>query len=78
MGCPGGTYLIFPFWANRELYCITFLRKTRHNDLFFPLQSFPRLKLKEKLTRKARVNTDRVYWVVLTPLGHPIILLKSD
>ena len=50
--------------------------QTRHNDLFFPLQSFS-WKLTEKLARKARVNTQRVYWIVLMPLGHPIILLKS-
>ena len=25
-----------------------------------------------------RVNTQRVYWIVLMPLGHPIILLKSN
>ena len=51
--------------------------QTRHNDLFFPLQSFS-WKLTEKLARKVRVNTQRVYWIVLMPLGHPIILLKSN
>ena len=51
--------------------------QTRHNDLF-PLQSFSYLaKLKEKLARKARVNTEGVYWDVLMPHGHPTILLKS-
>ena len=35
-------------------------------------------KLKEKLARKARVNTERVYRIVLMPPGHPTILLKSD
>ena len=39
--------------------------QTRHNDLFFPLQSFSR-KRKEKLTRKARIYilseyTDRAH-----------------
>ena len=31
--------------------------QTRHNDLFFPLQSFSEGKLKEKLARKASHNT---------------------
>ena len=35
-------------------------------------------KLKEKLSRKTRVNTQRVYGIVLVPPGHPIILLKSN
>ena len=35
-------------------------------------------KLKEKLTRKARVNAERVYRIVLMPPGHPIIPLKSN
>ena len=33
-------------------------------------------KLKEKLARKARVNTERVYRIVLMPPEHPIILSK--
>ena len=36
--------------------------QTWHNNLFFPLQSFVG-KRKEKLMRKARVNTERVYWI---------------
>ena len=48
----------------------------RHSDLFFPLQSFSR-KL-QKLAQKARVDTERVYWIVLVPPGHRIILLKSN
>ena len=51
--------------------------QTWHNDLFFPLQSFLG-KLKEKLAQKARVNTERVYRIVLMPPGHPIILLKPN
>ena len=35
-------------------------------------------KLKEKLARKARVNTERVHRIVLMPPGYPIILLKSN
>jgi len=47
--------------------------QTRHNDLFFPLQSFSRKKWPEK-----RVNTERVYRIVLMPPRHPIILLQSN
>ena len=42
-----------------------------HNNLFLG-------KLREKLTRKVRVNTERVYRIVLMPPGHPIIFLKSN
>ena len=35
-------------------------------------------KLKEKLARKGRVNTERVYRIVPMSSGHPIILLKSN
>ena len=35
-------------------------------------------KLKEKLSRKACVNTERVYRIVLMPPGHPTMPLKSD
>ena len=45
--------------------------QTRRNDLFSHYNLFLG-KLKEKLARKARVNTERV------PPGHPIILLKSN
>ena len=85
MGCPGGTRSVFTcaFGAKRELQCI-FLGKMaiiitpkQGTKIFFPLQSFP-AKLKEKLARKAHVNTERVYWIVLMPPGHPIILLKSN
>ena len=51
--------------------------QTRHNDLFSHYNLFLG-KLKEKLARKARVNTERVYRIVLMPPGHPIILLKSN
>ena len=52
--------------------------QTRQND-FFPINYTLFLgKLKEKLARKARVNTARVYRIVLMSPGHPIILLKSE
>ena len=51
--------------------------QARHNYLFFSLQSFSR-KTCRKIGRKARVNTERVYRIVLMPTGHPIILLKAN
>ena len=49
-----------------------------HNDLlFFHYHRFLG-KLTEKLTRKARVNTERLYRIVLMPSGHSIIRLKSN
>ena len=51
--------------------------QARHNDLFFSSQSFSR-KTYRKIGRKARVNTERVYRIVLMPTGHPIILLKAN
>ena len=35
-------------------------------------------KRKETLARKACVNSERVYRILLMPPGHPIILLKSN
>ena len=52
--------------------------QTRHNDLFFAITMFFLGKLKKKLARKARVNAERVYRIVLVPPRHPIILLKSN
>ena len=46
------------------------------NDLFSHYNLFIG-KLKEKLAHKARVNTERVYRIVRTPPGHPIILHKT-
>ena len=45
---------------------------------FLPITIFFLEELNEKLARKARVNTERVYWIVLMPPWHPIILLKSN
>ena len=54
-----------------------YLIQTRHNDLFFPLQSFSR-KLKEKLARKSA----RQCGASISDRAHapwdPIILLKSN
>ena len=86
MGCPGGYSLsiyalssgkertsLYISWKKGDHYYI----QARHNDLFSHYNLF-KGKLKEKLTRKARVNTDRVYRIVLTPSGHPMTHLKSS
>ena len=53
---------------------------TIYNNLFFFLSDYNLFlgKGKEKLARKARVNTERVYGNVLMTPGHPTILLKSN
>ena len=50
--------------------------KTAQRSLF-PIAIFLG-KLKEKLARKARVNTERVYRIMLMHPGHSIILLKFN
>ena len=85
MGCPEGTRSVFThaFGAKRELYCILLGKKAiiitskQGTTIFFSHYNLFPGKLKEKLARKARVNTGRVYRIVLMPPGHPIILLKS-
>ena len=86
MGCPGGTHSVFTlaFWAKRELQCL-FLGKdsiiftSKHGTtIFFSHYNLFPGKLKEKLARKARVNTERVHRILLMPPGHLIILLKSN
>ena len=66
MGCPGGTHSVFTlaFRAKRELQCI-FLGKKAFvitskdgTTIFFSHYNLFLGKLKEKLARKARVNTD--------------------
>ena len=86
MGCPGGTRSVFTraFRAKRELHCIFLGKKaiiitSKHGTtIFFSHYNLFLGKLKEKLARKAPVNTERVYRIVLMPPGHPIILLKSN
>ena len=51
--------------------------QTRHNDLFSHYNLFLR-KLKEKLARKARVNTDASISDRALAPGHPMILLKAN
>ena len=82
----GGTRSVFTraFRANRELHWIFLGKKAiiitskRGTTIFFCHYNFFLGKLKEKLARKARVNTEWVYRIVLMPPWHPIILLKSN
>ena len=86
MGCPGGTRSVFTcaFRAKRELHCIFLGKKaiiitSKHDTtIFFSHYNLFLGKLKEKLARKARVNTEPVYRIVLMPPGYPIILVKSN
>ena len=90
MGCPGSTRSVLTSVnarfssKKRTSLCISrekgdhYYIQTRHNDLFSHYNLFLG-KHKEKLARKARVNTERVYRILLMPPpGHPIILLKSN
>ena len=73
MGCPGGTRSVFTraFRAKRELHCIFLGKKaiiitSKHGTMtFFSHYNLFKEKLEEKLARKARVNTERVYRIVL-------------
>ena len=92
MGCPGGTRSVFTqaFWAKWELQGL-FIGKeaiiitSKHGTtIFFSHCNLFLGELKEKFSRKARVNTgasasDRAHALSSPPLppGHPIILLKS-
>ena len=86
MGCPGGTRSVFTraFRAKRELQCIFLGKKAivitskDGTTIFFSHYNLFLGKLKEKLARKGRVNTERVYRIVLMSSGYPIILLKSN
>ena len=81
MGSPGGLTqaLTLAFRAKRELHGKKAIIVTSKNSstIFFSHYNLFIGKLKEKLAHKARVNTERVYRILRTPPGHPIILLKS-
>ena len=78
---PGGTRSVFmrAFLGKKRTSLYIFREKgdryyiqTRYNDIFFfPLKSFSRKTL-QRLARKARVNKERVYRLVLMTPGHPI------
>ena len=92
MGCPGCTRSVFTraSRAKRELHCVFLGKKaiiitSKHGrTIFFSHYNLFLGKLKEKLVRKACMNTERVYRMVLMPPppphppGHPIILIKSN
>ena len=77
-------YLRMLFGQKRELQGIFLGKKasmitSKHGTtIFFSHYNLFLGKLKEKLARKARVNTERVYRIVLMSPGHPIILLTSN
>ena len=84
MGCPGGTRLVFTraFRAKKN-FSVYFSGKRR--SLLHPnttqryfFSHYNLGKLKEQLARKARVDTEPGYRIVLMPPGYPIILLKSN
>ena len=86
MGCPGelAQYLRALF-GQKENFTVYFCGKRRsllHPNTaqrsIFSSYNLSLGKLKAKLARKERVNTERVYRIVLMPPGHPIILLKSS
>ena len=84
MGCPS-LNITRAFRAEKRLHRISLGKKeiiitSKHGTTisFFSHCSLFLEKMKEKLARKARVNTERVYRIVLLPPGHPIILLKSN
>ena len=84
MGCPGGTRSVFTraSRAKRELHYVFLGKKsiiiTSNTIFFFSHYNLFLGNLKEKFARKAGVNTERVYRIVLMCPGHPIILLKSN
>ena len=64
-------------FGQKENFTVYFSGKRR--SLLHPKTEQPLFFLgKCLLARKARVNTKRVYRIVLMPPGHPIILLKSN
>ena len=77
MGCPEGQK------KKRTSLCISrkkgehYYIQTQYNNIFSYYDLFLG-KLNEKLARKARENTERVYRIVLMPPGYPIILIKSN
>ena len=86
MGCQGVHWLSIyaRFGGKKRTSCIFLGKKTiiiasKHSaTILFSHHNLFLRKLKEKLARKARVNTERVYRILLMPPGHPIILLKSN
>ena len=86
MECPWTTRSVFTraFRAKRELQCLLLGKKaiiitSKHGTtIFFSHYNLFLGKLKEKLARKARVNTDASMSDRVHVPRHPIILLKSN
>ena len=78
MGCPGSTRSVFTraFWAKTRNSMKNAINITsKHGTtIFFSHYNLFLGERKEKLARKARVHTQRVYLIVLMPPGHPITL----
>ena len=71
MGCPGGTRSVFTLAENFTVYF-----SGKRQSLLHPntaRRSFSHY----NLFLGKRVNTERVYRIVLMPSGHPTILVKS-
>ena len=64
-------------YISREKMRSLFQPNTAQRSIVFSYCNLFQGKLKEELVRKTRVNSERVYRIVLMPPGHPIILLKS-
>ena len=87
MLCPGGHSLSIyarflgkkktSLYISREKMRSLFHPNTAQRSIFFSCCNLFQGKRKEELVRKTRVNSERVYRIVLMPPGHPIILLKS-
>ena len=86
MGCPGAVpHYLRALFGQKENFVVYFSGEkpitviSKHGTtIFFSHYNHFLGNLKEKLARKARVNTERVYRIVLIPPGHPIILPKSN
>ena len=78
MGCPGATRSVFTraFRAKKKNFNVYFSANTVQRSFFFSYYNLFLGKLKEKLARKVRVNTDASISDRAHPPGHPIILLK--
>ena len=61
-----------------ERFNVYFFTSKRGTTIFFSHYNLFPGKQTKKLARKARVNIERVYRILLMPPVHPIILLKSN
>ena len=81
MGCTGGTRAVFTqaFRAKRELHCIfpgkkaIIITSKQGTTIVFSHYNLFLGKRKEKLARKAGVNSERIYRIVLMLPEYPIV-----